>query len=223
MKIAIVGGGGELGGGLAKRWALAGHEIVIGSRHADRAREAARLVSDETGSASVAGAENIIAAQQAELVVLTVPYANHSATLERLAPHVAGKILVDVTVPLNPPKVRTVALPAEGSAARAAQLYLGDDVRVVSAFQNVAAAHLNDLDRAIDCDVLVCGNDKEARDVVIGLAKDAGMRAWHAGRIENSAVTEAMTSALIFINSHYKIPGAGIRITGTPRIGSDEG
>lgn len=223
MRIAIVGGSGDLGAGLAKRWALAGHEVIIGSRHAERAAEAARLVGERTGGASVTGAENVIAAQQAELVVLTVPYANHAATLEQLAPHVAGKILVDVTVPLNPPKVRTVALPAEGSAARAAQLCLGDDVRVVSAFQNVAAAHLNDIDHAIDCDVLVCGNDREARDIVIALARDAGMTAWHAGRIENSAVTEAMTSALIFINSHYKIPGAGIRITGTPRTGSEEG
>jgi NADPH-dependent F420 reductase len=129
---------------------------------------------------------------------------------------VSGKIVIDVTVPLMPPKVRTVHLPEEGSCAKAAQIQLGEDVRVVSAFQNVAAAHLNELDHAIDCDVLVCGNDPEARAIVVSLAEEADMRAWQAGRIDNSVVAEALTSALIFMNRHYKIEGAGIRITGTP-------
>ena len=117
---------------------------------------------------------------------------------------------------LMPPKVRTVHLPPEGSAAQAAQNFLGEDVRVVSAFQNIAATHLQDLAHDIDCDVLVCGNDQEAREIVVGLAQDAGMKAWHAGRIENSVVAEALTSALIFMNARYKIDGAGIRITGEP-------
>jgi hypothetical protein len=129
---------------------------------------------------------------------------------------VQGKIVVDVTVPLVPPKVRTVQLPEGGSCAGAAQDQLGEDVRVVSAFQNVAAAHLADIGHTIDCDVLVCGNDPEARETVVGLAADAGMKAWHAGVIANSAVAEALTSALIFMNGRYKIDGAGIRITGTP-------
>ena len=119
-------------------------------------------------------------------------------------------------VPLMPPKVRTVQLPEGGSVAKAVQKTLGETVRVVSAFQNVAAAHLADLDHAIDCDVLVCGNDPAARGEVVSLAGDAGMKAWHAGRIDNSAIAEALTSALIFINGQYKIPGAGIRITGDP-------
>jgi hypothetical protein len=119
-------------------------------------------------------------------------------------------------VPLKPPKVRTVQLPEGGSVAKALQEQLGDSVKVVSAFQNVAATHLADLDHDIDCDILVCGNDAEARAQVVELANDASMKAWHGGRIDNSAVAEALTSLLIFINGSYKIDGAGIRITGTP-------
>ncbi len=213
-RISVIGGTGALGSGLALRWALAGHDVIIGSRDGARAEQAAGELS--TGSKPISGAENSVAAGQGDIVVLTVPYANHSATLETILPHLNGKILIDVTVPLMPPKVRTVQLPEGGSVAKAVQKQLGDEVRVVSAFQNVAAAHLADPDHDIDCDVLVCGNDPQARETVIELAKDAGMRAWHAGRIDNSAIAEALTSALIFMNGHYKIDGAGIRISGTP-------
>ena len=147
---------------------------------------------------------------------LTTPAKNHAPTLEAIKDKVQGKIVVDVTVPLMPPKVRTVQLPEGGSCAKAAQALLGSEVRVVSAFQNVAAAHLADLEHDIDCDVLVCGNDPEAREVVVKLAGDASMKAWHAGVIANSAIAEALTSGLIFMNGRYKIDGAGIRITGTP-------
>lgn len=215
MKIAIIGGTGDLGSGLAMRWARAGHQIVIGSRDGDRAAAKAAEFTDRAGVA-IAGAGNAEAAAQCELVVMTVPYASHAATLEIIRPHLSGKILVDVTVPLKPPKVRTVQLPEGGSVAKAVQKELGEDVRVVSAFQNVAAAHLAELEHDIDCDVLVCGNDKDARATVIGLAEDAGMKAWHAGRIDNSAVAEGLTSILIFLNGSYKIDGAGIRISGTP-------
>lgn len=214
MKIAIIGGTGDLGAGLALRWARAGHQIIIGSRDAARAAQAAERLAAQADVTTISGQENGMAAAAADLVALTVPYANHRAMLEAIAPHLQGKILIDVTVPLNPPKVRTVKLPAEGSAAKAAQVFLGDGVRVVSAFQNVAAAHLSDPDHAIDCDVLVCGNDPEAREQVVGLAAEAGIKAWHAGRIDNSAVAEALTSVLIFINNRYKIDGAGIRISG---------
>ena len=214
-KIAIIGGTGALGSGLAIRWAQAGHEIIIGSRGAEKAETVAAEFAERAGK-PIQGLENAAAAEAGDIVALTVPYANHAATLDIIRPHVEGKIVIDITVPLMPPKVRTVQLPAEGSAAKAAQMNLGENVRVVSAFQNVAAAHLADPDHAIDCDVLVCGNDREARGTVIDLAGDAGMKAWHAGRIDNSAVAEAMTSTLIFINSHYKVDGAGLRITGMP-------
>ncbi len=219
MKIAIVGGTGALGSGLAMRWVKAGHSVTIGSRDGTRASEVARELSAKVG-AKISGAENAEAAAAGDIVVMTVPYANHDSTLDAVKDQVQDKIFVDVTVPLMPPKVRTVQLPPEGSAAKAAQIMLGENVRVVSAFQNVAAAHLADLDHAIDCDVLVCGNDPEARALVVGLAEDASMKAWHAGRIDNSAVAEALTSTLIFMNGHYKIPGAGIKITGTPGNGA---
>ena len=216
MKLAIIGGTGALGSGLALRWAKAGHQVTIGSRDAGRAADIAGKLSRKAG-AEISGTDNATAAAACDLVVMAVPYASHAATLESVTPHLDGKIFVDVTVPLVPPKVRTVQLPEGGSVAKNVQTQLGENVRVVSAFQNVAAAHLNDLDHSIDCDVLVCGNDKAARAVVVRLADDADMKAWHAGRIDNSAVAEALTSVLIFMNSSYKIDGAGIRIVGEPQ------
>ena len=221
-KIAIVGGTGDLGSGLAKRWARAGYRIVIGSRDAGRAADTAVKFNADAGTTSISGMENGDAAAAGEIVVLTVPYENHAPTLNTIRDKVQGKIVIDVTVPLMPPKVRTVQLPEGGSCAKAAQAQLGEDVRVVSAFQNVAAAHLADLEHDIDCDVLVCGNDKDAREVVVKLAEDASMKAWHAGVIANSAIAEALTSALIFMNGRYKIDGAGIRITGTPGSAAQE-
>jgi|TARA_B110000967_G_scaffold206366_1_gene252889 NADPH-dependent F420 reductase len=215
--IAILGGTGALGSGLALRWANTGHQVTIGSRDGARAEEVAAKLSQKV-SRKIIGKSNEQAAADAELLVITVPYASHAATIDSVRSHLMGKILIDVTVPLKPPKVRTVQLPEGGSVAKALQESLGDSVRVVSAFQNVAATHLADLDHDIDCDVLVCGNDKEARNEVVELANDAGMKAWHGGRIDNSAVAEALTSLLIFINGNYKIDGAGIRITGTPTI-----
>ena len=213
--IAILGGTGALGSGLALRWAQAGHHVTLGSRDSERATEVAAKLSQQV-SQKITGTRNEKAASDAELVVITVPYASHAATIDSVRDHLTGKVLIDVTVPLKPPKVRTVQLPEGGSVAKALQANLGESVKVVSAFQNVAATHLADLDHNIDCDILVCGNDKEARGQVVELANDAGMKAWHGGRIDNSAVAEALTSLLIFINGNYKIDGAGIRITGTP-------
>ena len=215
-KITIVGGSGALGAGLAKRWARKDHQIIIGSRDEKRASEAASRLNNEAGTKSIVGMENKEASENGEIVVLTVPFSNHMSTLSLIAPALDNKILIDVTVPLVPPKVRTVHIPEGGSCAKAAQEFLGKAVRVVSAFQSVAATHLDDLEHEIDCDVLVCGNDPEAREVVVQLASDADMKAWHAGVIANSIVAEAMTSSLIFMNNRYKIDGAGLRITGKP-------
>jgi NADPH-dependent F420 reductase len=164
----------------------------------------------------VRGGSNQEAALQ-EIVVLAVPFAAQLATAASVREQLAGKILIDVTVPLVPPKVSRVQLPSEGSAAVALQRKLGDTVKVVSAFQNVSASHLKDPGHAVDCDVLVCGDDAAARETVIGLASDAGMRGWHAGPLANSVAAEALTSVLIAINQRYKVSGAGIRITGVPR------
>ncbi len=212
--IAVIGGTGDLGQGLMLRWAKAGHRVIVGSRNAERAQQTAKEANARLGTQLVSGKVNESAAAEADIIALAVPYDHHAANLEALRATSQGKIVIDVTVPLRPPKVRVVQMPQAGCAAKEAQDALGENVHVVSAFQNVAASHLQDLDHAIDCDVLVCGNDAAACEVVIELARDAGMKAWHAGRIENSAIAEALTSGLIFMNAKYKIDGAGIRITG---------
>ncbi len=212
--IAIVGGTGAEGSGLALRWANAGHRVIIGSRDPAKAKALADQFNAQLGTEMLSGAASDAAVETAEIVVLTVPYASQLEMVRALKEKLQGKILVDVTVPLVPPKVSQVQLPAAGSCVVAAQQELGDGVRVVSAFQNVSAHKLKDLEYSIKCDVLVCSNDKEARQVVIGLAKDAGLRGIDAGVLANSTVAESLTSALIWINRTYKIPDAGIMISG---------
>lgn len=206
--IAILGGTGDLGSGLAKCWAKAGYPVVIGSRSAERAKAAAA----ELGSGAQ-GNDNVSAAKAADIIVVAVPFASHEPTLLEVKDVVQGKIVVDAAVPLVPPKVSTVQLPADGSAAQIAQKLLGENVRVVSAFHNVGAAKLHAGGRA-DCDVLVFGNDKEARELVIRLAAEVGNAGIDGGVLANSAAAEALTSVLIGINRRYKVLGAGIKITG---------
>jgi NADPH-dependent F420 reductase len=212
--LAVLGGTGHEGGGLALRWMKAGHRVVIGSRNAEKAAAAARDMRSVLGTGSISGDTNRSAAAAADIVVLTVPYAAQKSTISEVAGEVQGKILIDATVPLVPPKVSQVNIPQGGSAVAEVQRLLGDGVRVVSAFQNVSAHSLRELESSIDCDVLVCGNDISARETVIGLARDIGVRAFHAGPIGNSIVAEALTSVLIAINIRYKSAGSGLRITG---------
>ncbi len=212
--IAILGGTGHEGSGLGLRWAKAGHTILIGSRAAEKAETAAADLNARLGRPVVRGLENAAAAAAAEIVVLTVPYGAHQTTLETVRAAVQGKLFVDVTVPLVPPKVSRVQLPAGGSASLEAQALLGPAVKVVTAFQNISAEHLKDPDHAIDCDVLVCGDDKEAKAVVIQLAADAGMTAWDAGPLANSVVPEGLTSILIGLNARYKVKSSGLKLTG---------
>jgi len=217
----VLGGTGKEGSGLALRWASAGHRIVIGSRAPERARETAAAINAQVGVERAEGADNLAAAASGEIVVLAVPFAAQLATLGEVKTALVGKILIDVTVPLMPPQVGRVQLPDGGSAVVRAQAMLGEGVRVVSAFQNVSAEHLKELGHAIDCDVLVCGDDREARAAAIALAQDAGMRAFHAGPLANSVVAEALTSVLITINRQYKVKHSGIAITGLPTEASD--
>lgn len=215
--LAILGGTGDLGTGLARRWAAAGYQVIIGSRTQDKAQAALsdlRRVMAERGvtSLNVRAMENLAAAQAADIVALTVPFSHQSSTLEAVRAALEGKILIDVTVPLVPPKVARVQLPPQGSAGQIAQALLGEGVRVVSAFQNVAAHHLQE-GHGLDCDVLVCGDSKEARAEVVKLVEAAGMRGIHAGSIANAAAVEALTSVLIFINKQYSTQ-TGIRVTG---------
>ena len=215
--LAILGGTGDLGTGLARRWAQVGYEVIIGSRTQEKAEAAVadlREVMAERGVAeiSVRAMENLAAAEAADIVTLTVPFSHHSSTLKLVKKALHDKILIDVTVPLVPPKVARVQLPPQGSAGQIAQELLGEEVFVVSAFQNVAAAHLQE-GSGLECDVLVTGNKKVAREAVIKLVEAAGMRGFHAGMINNAAAAEALTSVLITINKQYGCH-AGIKITG---------
>lgn len=217
VTVGIVGGTGDLGAGLARRLTRAGFWVVIGSRHESQAQAAAdtiKGIGSEAGwsTLQVSGASNLDAATAADIVFVTVPFSAHGVTLEGIIDVVQEKVVVDVTVPLVPPKVARVQMPEGGSAGQIAQSILGDNVRVVSAMQNVAAAHLNS-EEPIDCDVLVTGNNRDARQWVIDILAAIDMRGFHAGMINNAAAAEALTSVLIHINKQYKTH-AGIRLTG---------
>ena len=211
--IAILGGTGDLGTGLAIRWSKAGYKIVIGSRTQEKADAAVASLAEVSPETPAEAMENSAAAAAGDIVVLTVPAAHQISTLKGVKAHLNGKILIDVTVPLVPPKVGTVQLPEEGSAGKRAQDFLGEEVLVVSAFQNIAA-HLLQQDVVIECDVLVAGNDKPARTRVIELIGEAGMTGWHAGPIANAAAAEALTSILIQINRSGIVSHSGIKIIG---------
>jgi 8-hydroxy-5-deazaflavin:NADPH oxidoreductase len=211
--IAVIGGTGAEGGGIALRLAKGGHRVLIGSRDAAKAKTAAAELAVLAGTA-IEGDGNFAVASAAEIVILTVPYAAQRPTVEEIRDILAGKILVDATAPLVPPRVNRVQLPEGGSAVAAIQALLGESVKVVSAFQNVSAEKLRHLDHPVDCDVLVCADDAPARQTVIDLIATMGLRGIDGGPIGNSAAAEALTSLLIWINRKYKVPGAGIRITG---------
>ena len=211
--VAIIGATGALGSALARRLARAGRTVVLGSRDAAKAEAAAGTLAAQVGQPIRSGS-NVDAAQAADVVIVTVPFAAQRATLAEIGPFVRGKIVVDTTVPLVPPKVMRVQLPAEDSAAAIAQSVLGADVKVVSAFHNVAA-HKLATDQHVECDVLVFGDDKAAREVVIAIVGECGLRGLHAGALVNSTAAEALTSVLIFLNKTYAVDGAGVRITGT--------
>ena len=217
LTIAVLGGTGKEGKGLAFRWAKAGYRVLIGSRASEKAVKAASEIMELLeGSSSVVGATNPEVAEQADIVVLTVPYSAHRDTLESVKDAVQGKLLVDVTVPLVPPKLSKVQMPPAGSAAQEAREILGEDVEVVAAFQNVSHEHLLG-EEDVECDVLVTGTSKKARTEVLTLVEAAGLIGWDAGPIENSVVVEGLTSVLININRLYGSKHAGIKITGAPR------
>jgi len=212
IEIGIVGGTGRMGRGLAVRWARAGHRVRIGSRDPARAIAQAEALSAEH-DVSIEGGSNPGVLDGAGLAVLSVPYPAHGDTLRALAGALKGKLVLDMTVPLAPPRVRRVTLPEGGAAGLEAQAILGPDTPVVSALHHVSSAHL-DSTHAPDCDVLVCGDRREARDRVIALIAQLGMRAIDAGVMANAVALEALTPVLLHINRRYGIRGAGLRITG---------
>ncbi len=216
LTVAVLGGTGKEGKGLAYRWARAGYAVLIGSRSSAKAVTAASEILELLdGSGSVVGTSNQEAAQQANIVVITVPYAAHRDTLESVKDSLKGKLLIDVTVPLVPPKVSKVQMPAAGSAAQEAKEIVGEGVEVVAAFQNVSYEHLLG-EAEVECDVLVTGTSKDARHEALKLVEAAGLTGWDAGPIENSVVAEGLASVLININKQYGSTHAGIKITGVP-------
>ena len=215
-KIAIIGGTGKEGKGLAYKWGKAGYDIIIGSRTLEKARTAAELVSEMVGKQNVIGKTNSDAIREGDICILTVPFSAHKDMLHQLKDDLINKILIDVTVPLVPPKFSVFQPPEAGSALMEAVQILDESTEVVDAFQNISYENLlSDLDNA--CDILVCGSKKEIRQLVIGLIEGAGMTAWDAGPIENSVVVEGMTSVLFGINKQNDTKSAGIRITGVIR------
>jgi NADPH-dependent F420 reductase len=212
VKIGILGGAGKEGRGLAMRWARAGHFVVIGSRDEARAVAAATELSARAGK-TIAGGSNVNAAA-CDVVVVSVPYGAQQATLESLKAQLEGKIVVDLVVPLVPPAVSKVHLPPGGAAALEAQATLGPGVKVVGALHHVSSTLLDELDRPLDEDVLVVGDDGAAKDTVIGLVNSLGMRGLDAGALANAVALEAMTPVLIYMNKKYKRHGLGLKIAG---------
>lgn len=215
--LAVIGGTGEEGSGLALRWAACGYPVLIGSRSRERAVAAAaelRSMFPPELPARISGDSNAEAAAAADVIVLSVPYDSQAGILEQIREGCEGKTVVSVVVPLRPPRVSRVWRPPGGSAAEEAQALLGDGARVVAAFQNISATHLKELDHAVDCDILVTGNDRGAKLTAIELAQAAGMRGIDAGPLVNSSVSEGLTAVLIGINIRNKVKGSGLRITG---------
>lgn len=212
LTLAVLGGTGKQGPALAYRWAHAGYHVLIGSRTQENAEAAAAALNERLGGEIVRGLTNEAAARQCNIAVLTVPYSAHRPMLEGLRPALAGKVLVDITVPLGADVTRA-SMPPAGSACLEAQEILGPDVQVVAAFQNISSVHLAD-DQPIPCDVLVCGDVPSAREQVLHLVEAAGLTGWDAGPLQNAMVVEGLTSVLLGINKRYKTRGAGIRITG---------
>lgn len=214
MKIAILGGTGDEGFGLGYRWAAAGHEIVIGSRKTEKGAQAAVSMRERLPEGKISGTDNLSAAQQAELVVLSVPYWAQASTLESVKAALTDKLLVTVVAPTGEKAARVHRLESGLSAAEEAQNQLGEVTRVVAAFQNIGAHHLLDLEHELDCDVLVCGDKKDDKAIVLQLCKDAGLRGVNAGALQNARAVEELTAVLIAINVIHKVKSAGIRITG---------
>lgn len=216
MRIAILGGTGRLGAALALRWAASGEEIILGSRDERRAVAAADHLTQKLGKTGVRGASNRQAADQADIVVLTVPAAAHLATLEEVKEALRGKLVIDTTVSLDPDAPGRLSPAKHRSAIEEAQEVLGSETKVVAAFQNISYRLLRDLNRKIDCDVLVSGDDPDARRIAMTLVEKAGLRALDAGPAHYARTVEGLTPLLLELNRRYKTKEAGIRITGLP-------
>lgn len=210
--IAIIGGTGALGTGLALRWAHAGHKVIVGSRTAEKAATAAAELNAELGREAITGMENAAAVVAADLAILTVEQAAHEAALNSVKDALQGKVLLDATARLSFPELTPPATPA---AARRAQQLLGAGVRVAAAFQTVPAAGLRkNITEPMDSDVLVCADDMDAAEAALALVHAAGLNGYYAGKLDNAITVEGLTSLLVSMNKHYKSRHGTIRIAG---------
>lgn len=214
--ISILGGTGKEGLGLALRFSKAGYRVIIGSRSSEKAEESALNLNENSQRGNAYGMTNERAAEAGDIIILSVPYPAHQELCKLIKPYVLGKIVVDVTVPLAPPQISRVHMPEAGSATLEAKQLLGEGVNVIAAFQNISYEHLMSNEN-IECDVLVCGDGREARKVIMGVISTLGMTAWDAGPIENSVVVEGLTSVLLGLNKQHGVKTAGIKITGITR------
>lgn len=215
--IAIIGGTGKEGNALAYRFAKAGLRVIIGSRDAAKGENAARELNARLGVNTIEGTSNRDAAARADIVLLAVPYAGMRPILEDVREAAQGKIVINVASSLDPERKSRAKPPAAGSVTAEVQQFFGDSARVVCAFQNIAPEKLEAVDEKIDTDVIICGDDKDARATVVELIRRIGIEAWDGGALANAVAVEAMTAILIAINIKYKVRGAGIRVTGVPR------
>lgn len=216
MRIAIIGGTGRQGFGLALRLAQSGAEVIIGSRSAEKARQRAQELARRLNSqgAEIKGLDNRTAAKEAEIVFMTVPYPGGREIAIALKDVLIEKIFVDITVPLKSYKPPEVELPRAGSAAEELQALLGDEVRVVGAFKTISAYALGNLGQEITSDVLICGDDREAKDEIIKICTGLGLRAFDAGKLRSARTIERLAALLIGLNQRYKRKAIGIRLTG---------
>ena len=217
MSIAIIGGTGPQGQGLAKRFAQAGFEVIIGSRNEDSAKSIAKELSNQisSGDNKIIGCNNEEAVKRSgEFVILSVPWSAHNSTLEQLKSLLLDKILIDIVVPLSEKDPKKVDMPPEGSATEAAQVILGENIPVIGALHNVSAGVLNNLEWEINCDILVCGNSLESRMKVIDLLSNLKVKAYNVGDAQSARCVEALTPILIRLNISKKVPfkHAGIKI-----------
>lgn len=213
LTLAILGGTGKQGRGLASRWAKAGYHVIIGSRTPKKARQVAEELNQQLERQVIDGMGNEEAAEACDIAVLSVPYASQQETLATLKRQLDGKVLVAVTNPIDRADKYIVHMPPAGSAAQEAQVLLGEGTKVLTAFQNVSHEYLQG-DGPVPCDVLVCGDDPAAKEQVLQLVAAAGLVGWDAGPLRNAVVVEGLSPILFWINKRYKIKAAGIRITG---------
>ncbi len=213
MKIAILGGTGKEGSGLATRWAAVGHAIIIGSRDGERAREKAAQLRESIHKIAIVGHTNAAAAELGEVVVVALPANGLAATLPELRPACRGKVVVSTVVPLTFGGPRLFTPPPEGSAAEQVQALLPES-KVVAAFHHIAAHELSDREHPIECDLLLCGADSEAKGVVAELGRTLSLLPIDVGPLSNAGPLEGITAILATINRRYKLKNSGIKITG---------